>query len=145
MRMESPELDRRRPARNLTQQVVARLSQLIGSGELAPGGKLPTESEIVRQQGVSRTVVREAISQLQAAGLVITRHGVGTFVLDGKARQHFGIKAGGVRILRDVLELLELRISLETEAAALAAVRRTDEHLGEMRRALDSFRELLAN
>jgi GntR family transcriptional repressor for pyruvate dehydrogenase complex len=85
------------------------------------------------------------MSQLQAAGLVITRHGIGTFVLDGKAQQNFGIKVGGVRILQDVLELLELRIALETEAAALAAVRRTDEHLSEMRRALDTFRERLAS
>jgi len=143
--MKSLNPNRRNPVRNLTHEVVAHFSHLIGSGELAPGDKLPTESEIVRQQGVSRTVVREAMSQLQAAGLVITRHGIGSFVLDGKAQQNFGIKVGGVRILRDVLELLELRIALETEAAALAAVRRTDEHLSEMRRALDTFRERLAS
>ncbi len=47
---------------NLTQQVVDHLSHLIESGALAPGEKLPTESEIVHERGVSRTVVREAIS-----------------------------------------------------------------------------------
>ena len=135
----------RNPARNLTQQVVGYLSKLIETGTLAPGVKLPPESEIVRQQGVSRTVVREAISQLQAAGLVAKRHGVGTFVVDSANRQSFGIQAGSVTTLRDVLAMLELRISLETEAGALAASRRTDEHLAEMRRALDTFRERLAS
>jgi GntR family transcriptional regulator, transcriptional repressor for pyruvate dehydrogenase complex len=135
----------RNPSRNLTQRVVAHLSNLIGAGALAPGEKLPPEAEIVRQQGVSRTVVREAISQLQAAGLVTKRHGIGTFVLDSLTQQNFGIRAGSVTTLRDVLAMLELRISLETEAAALAAIRHTDEHLAEMRRALDSFRERLGN
>ena len=130
--------------RNLTQQLVARLSNLIGTGVLSPGEKLAPESEIVRQQGVSRTVVREAISRLQAAGLVTTRHGIGTFVLDHTTQQNFGISAGSVTTLRDVLAMLELRISLETEAAALAAIRHTDEHLAEIRKALDSFRERLS-
>jgi len=124
---------------------VAHLSNLIETGTLAPGEKLPPESEIVRQQGVSRTVVREAISRLQAAGLVTTRHGIGTFVLDRVTQQNFGITARPVTTLPDVLAILELRISLETEAAALAAIRRTDEHLAEMRRALDTFRERLGN
>ena len=57
------------------------------------------------------------------------------FVLDSLSRQNFGIKAGAVTTLRDVLAMLELRIGLETEAAALAALRRTDEHLAEMRTA----------
>ena len=68
--------------RNLAQGVVAHISDTIRSGELKPGDKLPTESEIMRILGVSRTVVREAISHLQAAALVETRHGIGTFVLE---------------------------------------------------------------
>ena len=58
----------RKESGNLTQQVVDHLSHLIDSGALEPGKKLPPESEIVREHGVSRTVVREAISKLQAAG-----------------------------------------------------------------------------
>lgn len=143
--MKPAETNSPNPSRNLTQQVVAHLSNLIGTGALAPGEKLPTESEIVRQRGVSRTVVREAISRLQAAGLVVTRHGIGTFVLASGARQNFGIQPGSVTTLRDVLAMLELRISLETEAAALAAIRRTDQHLAEMRKALDAFRLGLRN
>jgi DNA-binding FadR family transcriptional regulator len=65
--------------------------------------------------------------------------------LDSANRQSFGIRAGPVTTLRDVLAMLELRMSLETEAGSLAASRRTDEHLAEMRRALDLFRERLAS
>jgi DNA-binding FadR family transcriptional regulator len=130
---------------NLTQQVVNHLSHLIHSGTLQPGEKIPTESEIVREQGVSRTVVREAISKLQAAGIVATRHGIGTFVLANVNNSDLGIKAGSVTTIREVLAMLELRISIEPEAAALAAVRHTDGDLQEMRKALDCFRDHLAS
>lgn len=72
--------------RNLAQGVVAYITDSIRDGRLDPGDKLPTESEIMRILGVSRTVVREAISHMQAAGLVETRHGIGTFVLAPPAR-----------------------------------------------------------
>jgi DNA-binding FadR family transcriptional regulator len=129
---------------NLTQQLVVSLSQLIEKGSLRHGEKLPPESEIVRTHGVSRTVVREAISRLQAAGLVETRHGIGTFVLGPGQRPNMGIGIGVATKIRDVLAVLELRIALETEAAGLAAVRRTDEQLSEMRRSLESFRDKLS-
>ena len=130
---------------NLTQQVVDHISNLIGTGDLKPGEKLPPESEIVREQGVSRTVVREAISKLQAAGVVATRHGIGTFVLDGLNKSDLGIKAGSVTTVRDVLAMLELRISIETEAAALAAIRHRESDLLVMRAALHSFQDHLAH
>lgn len=130
---------------NLTQQVVDHLSDLIDSGALKPSEKLPTESEIVRDQGVSRTVVREAISKLQAAGIVATRHGIGTFVLEKLNKPEFGIKAGAITTIRDVLAMLELRISIETEAAALGAIRHKEKDLHAMRRALDSFHDHLGS
>jgi DNA-binding FadR family transcriptional regulator len=125
--------------RNLTQQLVASLSERIQWRELRPGDKLPTEAEIMRDYGVSRTVVREAISRLAAGGLVETRHGIGTFVLDGRATGPLKLSIPDLATVRDVLEVLELRISLETESAALAASRRNDNHLAAMRRALDEF------
>jgi GntR family transcriptional repressor for pyruvate dehydrogenase complex len=126
--------------RNLAQGVVAHLTDSIKGGSLKPGDKLPTESEIMRILGVSRTVVREAISHLQAAGLVETRHGIGTFVLAPSASP-MGLDPATVVTMRDVLALLELRISLETEAAGLAAARRSEEQLAQLRAALDSFGE----
>uniref|UniRef100_UPI0031DD594F FadR/GntR family transcriptional regulator n=1 Tax=Herbaspirillum sp. TaxID=1890675 RepID=UPI0031DD594F len=134
-----PQRPRRKP-QSLSQEVVAALSQMIDSGSLKPGDKLPTESEIMQSQGVSRTVVREAISRLQAAGAVETRHGIGTFVLEPKKGSNINIDPATITTMRDLLALLELRISLETETAGLAAARRTDEQLREIREALDAFR-----
>jgi GntR family transcriptional regulator, transcriptional repressor for pyruvate dehydrogenase complex len=128
-----------RKHRNLAQGVVAYISDGIRNGALNPGDKLPTESEIMRILGVSRTVVREAISHMQAAGTVETRHGIGTFVLPPAPAQTLGIDPNTVVTMRDVLAILELRVSLETEAAGLAAHRRTDAQLQKLRAALDSF------
>lgn len=130
--------------RSLTQVLVDRFTGRIRNGELRPGDRLPPESEIVAREGVSRTVVREAISRLQAAGLVETRHGIGSFVLAPSDSFSVTVEAAAPLTLRDVLEVLELRISLESEAAGLAAARRTEEHLLEMRRALAAFEESLA-
>src|SRR5919205_3232629 len=79
-RTRMAEVVRRRP-RSLAHDVVDALGGRIRDGSLGPGEKLPTEAAIMEEFGVSRTVVREAISRLQAAGLVETRHGVGTFVV----------------------------------------------------------------
>jgi GntR family transcriptional repressor for pyruvate dehydrogenase complex len=125
--------------RNLAQGVVAYIADGIRDGALSPGDKLPTESEIMRILGVSRTVVREAISHMQAANMVETRHGIGTFVLEPPPPNTLGIDTNTVVTMRDVLALLELRISLESEAAGLAAVRRSDTQLQQLRAALDTF------
>jgi GntR family transcriptional regulator, transcriptional repressor for pyruvate dehydrogenase complex len=128
----------------LTEEVVAMLHEQIRDGAFRPGQKLPTESEIMQLFGVSRTVVREAISRLQAARLVETRHGIGTFLLETPESNHFQIDTSSIMTMLDVMAILELRISLEAEAAGLAAMRRTDAHLKEMRRALDDFQEHIA-
>lgn len=88
---------------------------------------------------VSRTVVREAISKLQASGLVETRHGIGTFVIGVGEAPGFKLGPDQFNTLRDVISVLELRIGVETEAAALAAQRRSAENLATMRQALDAF------
>jgi GntR family transcriptional repressor for pyruvate dehydrogenase complex len=121
--------------RNLAQGVVESIGVSIREGVLKPGEKLPTESVIMELHGVSRTVVREAISHLQAAGLVETRHGIGTFVLEPPVAPLM-ISADTIRTIEDVLAILELRISLETEAAWLAASRRTEQQALDMGAAL---------
>ena len=79
----------------------------------------------MRQFGVSRTVVREALSRLQASGLVETHHGVGTYALEPSGGDDFRIDPADIATSRDVMVLLELRICLESEAAGLAAARRS--------------------
>ncbi|CAG2152395.1 FadR/GntR family transcriptional regulator [Cupriavidus numazuensis] len=139
--MTSPAPLRRR-GRTLAEEVVSGLTERIRQGQLKPGDKLPTESEVMATFGVSRTVVREALSRLQASGLVETRHGIGTFVLARPAEtpSPFRIDIAAMGTAMDVLAMLEFRVSLEAEAAGLAATRRNDEHLGAMRRALDTMK-----
>lgn len=132
-----------RKPRNLAQGVVEQISSSIRQGILKPGEKLPTESSMMAQHGVSRTVVREAISHLQASGLVQTRHGIGTFVLE-RPQSGLGIDAESILTLRDVLSILELRIGVETETAGLAAVRRTDEQVRDLGVALAEMHEAMA-
>lgn len=129
----------RRRAHKLAHELVEDLGGKIRSQALMPGDKLPTESEIMQAFGVSRTVVREALSKLQAAGLVETRHGIGTFVLAPRVGAAFTIEPVDVAAAVDVLAVLEFRMSLETESAGLAAQRRTPAQLALMRAALDDF------
>lgn len=131
-------LPRRRRLQSLAQEVTEDLATKIRTGIYKPGEKLPAEPEVMAQQGVSRTVVRESMSRLQAMGLVETRHGIGTFVLEpGPAMPALDFST--VASIKEVMAMIELRISLETEAAGLAALRRTGEHLAAMRSALDEF------
>lgn len=134
--MHAP-LTRRRP-RTLALELVDSLGDRIRAGELKAGDKLPTEAAIMAAFEVSRTVVREALSKLQAAGLVETRHGIGTFVIGPGDGPSFKITPEQFSTLQDVIAVLELRIGLETEAAGLAAQRRTADNLAALRQALDA-------
>lgn len=129
---------RRRP-RSLAHDLVDALAGRIRDGSLAQGEKLPTEAAIMEEFGVSRTVVREAISRLQASGLVETRHGVGTFVVGLGEGSAFRISPEQLGTLQDVIAVLELRIGVETESAALAAVRRTAANVAALRSALQAL------
>lgn len=135
----APGLPARRP-RNLAMGVVDALADRIRDGGLACGAKLATESALMAEFGVSRTVIREALSRLQAAALVQTRHGVGTFVTHGGVDSAvFRIRPDQLETLHDVVAMLELRVAVETEAAGIAAQRRTGDNLAAMRGALSAF------
>lgn len=124
------------PKQSLTAQLVAELKELIANGTFAPGDKIPTENELIRRYSVSRTVVREAISGLRADGLLVTRQGVGAFVTEqtGKRLEPFD-----PRDLEAVLYMLEFRKVIETEAAGLAADRRTESDLTELQACYDEL------
>ncbi len=125
--------------RGLAHGLVDDVAQKIQAQTLRPGDKLPTESAIMQAYGVSRTVVREALSKLQAGGLVETRHGVGTFVLQPRSGGMFRLDPAELATSIDVLAVLELRITLETGSAGLAAARCSEEDRLAMRQALDDF------
>lgn len=124
--------------RGLTEQLVARIAADITAGHLAPGSKLPTEKEMMNATGVSRTVVREAIACLRADSLVVVRHGVGAFVAE-QARRPFRIEVDELNSLREAVEVMELRASVEIEAAGLAAERHS---AAEMKKILAAYRRV---
>jgi GntR family transcriptional regulator, transcriptional repressor for pyruvate dehydrogenase complex len=127
--------------RSLAHGVVSYVADLIKDGRIAPGEKVPSEAEFIRALGVSRSVVREAISHMQAAGMVETRQGVGTFALAPRPpeKAQMGLDPETVTTMPDVLSILELRITLETEAAGLAAARRDEAGLADILAALQHF------
>jgi GntR family transcriptional repressor for pyruvate dehydrogenase complex len=132
------------PPTNLTSELVRRLASEIRAGRLNPGDRLPTEQALMRQAGVSRTVVREAVSALRAEGLVTTRQGVGAFVTDPTTRGQVRIDPEEMRSLTDVLQVIELRIAIETEAAGLAAERRDTAALERIETATLAFAAAVA-
>jgi GntR family transcriptional repressor for pyruvate dehydrogenase complex len=111
------------PPRNLTRELVDRLSVEIIGGKLKPGSRLPTEQEMMSAMGVSRTVVREAVSALRSEGLVVTRQGVGAFVASDVDKRPFRIDPNGLGTIDEVLNVVELRMGVEIESAGLAAER----------------------
>ena len=129
------------PGHSRAHDLVSSLTQQILLGTFKPGDKLPSENTLVREHGVSRTVVREALSKLQASGLVEPRLGLALYHEGPDPVAGLRVGAENAASVRD---LLELRIGLEGQAAALAAVRRDDGHVARMRQALDDYQDLAA-
>ncbi|NUT03618.1 MAG: FadR family transcriptional regulator [Hamadaea sp.] len=116
----------------LADQAAELLLERIRSGEWPLGAKLPGENTLGPQLGVGRSTVREAIRQLAGSGVLATRQGAGVFVTA------LDVAEGWDTVLRraDILDVIEGRIAIESEAAALAAERRTHQDLRAIRRAL---------
>ncbi|MFD5327856.1 FadR/GntR family transcriptional regulator [Streptomyces sp. NPDC127092] len=113
----------------LSDQVISQLRNQITSGEWPVGTRIPTEPELVEQLGVARNTVREAVRALAHNGLLDIRQGSGTYVvatseLAGVMHRRF---AGS-----DPRDVAELRSTLESSAARLAARRRTDRDLKQI-------------
>ncbi|ANC31902.1 FadR/GntR family transcriptional regulator [Isoptericola dokdonensis] len=122
----------------LSSALVATLRAQIVDGVIAPGEKLPSEPRLAAEHGVSRTVVREAVARLNNEGLVHTRRGSGSYALTPPADD-----AGAAplaRTVEDRLALLDYRLGLETQTAALAAERRTPAQLAALTARLDDLR-----
>jgi GntR family transcriptional regulator, transcriptional repressor for pyruvate dehydrogenase complex len=120
----------------LADRVTAVLLEKIKGGEFPAGTRLPTEQVISERFGVSRTVVREAISRLKSDGLVEVRQGSGTVVREPNRTTAFRLDIEPKDSVDAVLRVTELRRGIEAEAAALAAQRRTRAQLADIRRAL---------
>ncbi|WP_300724837.1 FadR/GntR family transcriptional regulator [Pseudomonas sp.] len=124
----------------LSDQVTAALKELIAKGEALPGSRLPTEPVLCERYGVSRTVIREAISRLKSAGLVEVRQGSGTVVAEGANIKAFTLDLDAYGSIEAVVRVIEIRRGIEGEAAALAAQRRSPEQLMAIKQALEAIK-----
>jgi GntR family transcriptional regulator, transcriptional repressor for pyruvate dehydrogenase complex len=133
-------------------QVAEQLRHLIIGGDVAPGDRLPVETDLATMFGVSRSTVREALRSLASENLVVTKRGVngGTFVaepstdsLSSYMETSLGLLAGTADI--SVGELLEVRSFIEIPAVEQAAVRRTPEQLAFLKSCLHSHHGPLAD
>lgn len=124
-------------AGTLTDRVFEALAQLVRGADYPPGARLPAEKSMAERFGVSRTVIREAVSRLKSDGLVESRQGSGVFVLEHDRKEaHFRIDPSVMDSIQSVQQVVELRLSLEGEIAAIAARRRTREQMLAIRHAL---------
>lgn len=111
----------------LTDKLAALLIQRIEAGELVPDERLPTEQRLAEQYGVSRTVVREAVSRLKSIGMLISRQGAGVFVAPRHQARALAFDPSVLGSMEAVLQVVEVRRGLEADVAALAAARITPE------------------
>jgi GntR family transcriptional repressor for pyruvate dehydrogenase complex len=128
-------------SRPATEQAVAAIMNLLTSGELGPGDRLPTERDLALALGVSRSTVREAIRGLQMMRVLQVRHGEGIFVTSLDAPLLLEAMGFAMQLMRDheVVDLLELRAILEGAAAGLASARMTDQQLRTLLQRLEEL------
>ena len=128
---------------SLTDRAIARIRELIRSGELAPGSKLPPEPLLAAQLGLSRNLMREAVKALAVARVLEVRRGDGTYVTSLQPDLLLGGLVGAVELLQgdtgSLLDLMEVRRLLEPAAAALGATRIDGPGLAEVRQHLDAM------
>lgn len=132
------------PAERLSDRLAALLASRIESGELKPNDRLPTEQELAERHGVSRTVVREAVSRLKSMGMLISRQGSGVFVAPQAAARPLAFDPAVLHSLEAVVQVVEVRRALEGEVAALAARRATPEQLVAIQQALQAIDDAVA-
>ncbi len=121
--------------KTLADQVTEALIHKIRGNEFADS-QLPSEQAMAEGFGVSRTVIREAISRLKAEGLIDTRQGRGAFVRTDRLDVPFRIDLNSADLLGSLLHIIELRRGLDAEIAFLAASRRKRDQMASIRRAL---------
>jgi GntR family transcriptional repressor for pyruvate dehydrogenase complex len=125
--------------RTRVDEAYVRILALITDGRLVGGERLPSEGELATTIGVSRPVIRQALSRLQYAGIVKVRWGSGTFVQDANRAASGGPTFGPVQSLDEVKHVYVFRSSIEGDAASLAAEQLLADPLAAAQRALDKL------
>ena len=126
--------------REIQNGIIAQIRDLMNYKNLEPGDKLPSERQLSEKFGVSRTNVREAIQKLEFYGILKSKPQSGTFVADIGQVAMNGMIEDILRLEEpDFKSLVETRILLELKTVRLAAQRRTEEDLKQMKMALDAY------
>ena len=128
----------------MSDRVTQALLDLIRSGAYPAKTRLPSETDMAQQFGVSRTVIREAVSRLKSEGLVESRQGSGVFVREASGDTPYRIDPNVVDSIQSVLQLAELRRGLEAEMAAVAAERCTAAQIADIRARLKAIDKAVA-
>ena len=138
--MESISDQSNRLAFKVAQQIIAS----IKNGEYNPGDRLPSERELAEKIGVSRGPLREALSSLQSANIIITKNGAGTFVnkIAPSKRNAFKALASALSD-QSPIDILEVREPIEVKAAFLAAENRTEQDIENMISAFEKQKFLI--
>ena len=117
-------------------QVFEQLKQMIAEGEWKPGDRLPSETDLADQFGISRVTVRQALQRLSALGLIETRLGEGSFVRKAEIEETLDQLIPTVYLSHDSIEqVFEFREIIETASARLAAKRAEPDDIRELRNA----------
>ena len=125
----------------LSEQVGVQLIRMISAGRWKPGQRLPSEIELCRAFNIGRSTLREALKSLAFVGMVRMRAGDGTFVAEGFSKIVDRVLSHGLlHTEKDVNDLWETRMVLESELAALCAQRATNEDLVNLERLVNAMR-----
>lgn len=121
-------------------KIVRQIRALITSGQLKPGDRLPPERKLAERLGVGRTNVRDAIQKLEFYGILKTLPQSGTIVAGMGIKALEGLISEILKVENnDFTSLVETRVLLETEAAQLAAKRRTEQDIANIKQALAAY------
>ncbi len=128
----------------LSEKIIIEIKNLIDSGQITPGSRLPSEREFAGMLGVSRPSLREALKALSVLGIIINKQGEGNFLSKNNdpwpiepLSLFFSLKKGAL------IDIIEARKGLEMHAAALASERRTMEDINTIKAILKNMHESL--
>lgn len=124
----------RRQGRTLADQAYERILAMIVEKKVAIGDKLPTEKELCAELEVSRPVLRRAMDRLREDGVIVSRQGSGSFV--DRRPDEAALRFAPAGSIADIQRVFEFRAAIESEAAFLAAQRRTEAELKDLKTAL---------
>jgi GntR family transcriptional regulator, transcriptional repressor for pyruvate dehydrogenase complex len=131
---------------SLSDRIVDQIVELISTGVLKPGTKMPSENDLRLQFGVGRTSVREALRSLSVMGILTTQAGDGTYVSEDSSRYLQKTLQWGLLLDKKVTQdLIETRLMLECQIASLAATKADAASIADLRQSIADMTAAIHN